>query len=96
MNAPSTGSGAFNALTMTRAAGGRSGLGRAFVLTALVIVDAACWRGLVLVGAVVDDLQDLNEAEGGPEAAKGRLQLGVGLGHVAHDAGCSGGALAPS
>ena len=36
-----------------------------------------------LVGAVVDDLHDLDEAEGGAEAAKGRLQFGVDLGHLA-------------
>jgi hypothetical protein len=38
---------------------------------------------LVLVVWVVDDLQDLDEAERGAEAAKGRVQLGVDLGHVA-------------
>jgi hypothetical protein len=30
---------------------------------------------------VVDDLQDLDEAEGGPQPAQGRLLVGVDLGH---------------
>jgi hypothetical protein len=51
------------------------------------MVGAACRRGRVLVVAVVDDLQDLDGTERGAEAAKGRGQLGVDLGHVAHDAG---------
>jgi hypothetical protein len=44
-------------------------------------------RGLVLVGAVVDDLQDLDGAERGAETAKGRELVGVDLWHAAHDAG---------
>jgi hypothetical protein len=36
---------------------------------------------VVLVGLVVDDLQDLNEAEGGPQPAQGRLLLRIQLGH---------------
>jgi hypothetical protein len=40
-----------------------------------------------LVGAVLGDLQDLDDAERGAEAAKGRVQLRVDLGHAAHDAG---------
>jgi hypothetical protein len=36
---------------------------------------------VVLVGLVVDDLQDLDEAEGGPQAAQGRLLVRVDLGH---------------
>jgi hypothetical protein len=36
---------------------------------------------LVLVIVVVDDPQDLDEAEGGSEAPQGRLLLGIELGH---------------
>jgi hypothetical protein len=36
-----------------------------------------------LVAAVDGDLQDLDDAEGGAEAAKRRVQLGVDLGHAA-------------
>lgn len=36
---------------------------------------------LVLVGLVVDDLQDLDEAEGGPQPSQDRLLVGVELGH---------------
>jgi hypothetical protein len=35
---------------------------------------------------VLDDLQDLDEAERGPKAAKGRELVGVDLCHAAHDA----------
>jgi hypothetical protein len=35
----------------------------------------------VLVGLVVDDRQDLDEAEGGPQASQGRRLVGVELGH---------------
>jgi hypothetical protein len=41
-----------------------------------------------LVVVVVDDLQDLDKAEDGAEAAKGRELVGVDLWHAAHDAGC--------
>jgi hypothetical protein len=34
---------------------------------------------LVLVGLVVDDLQDLNEAEGGPQPSQDRLLVGSSL-----------------
>ena len=37
---------------------------------------------LVLVVVVVDDPQDLDEAEGGSQPAQGRLLVGVDLGHV--------------
>jgi hypothetical protein len=36
---------------------------------------------LVLVIVVVDDPQDLDEAEGGPKSAQGRLLVGVEFGH---------------
>ncbi len=36
---------------------------------------------LVLAGVVVDDPQDLDEAEGDPQAPQGRLLVGVDLGH---------------
>jgi hypothetical protein len=36
---------------------------------------------LVLVVVVVDDPQDLDEAEGGPQPTQGRLLVGVELGH---------------
>jgi hypothetical protein len=52
------------------------------ILVSLLLGGIARRRGLVLV-VVVDDLQDLDEAERGAEAAKGRLQLGVDLGHLA-------------
>jgi hypothetical protein len=35
----------------------------------------------VVVVGVVDDPQDLDEAEGGSQSAQGRLQVGVDLGH---------------
>src|ERR687892_2650933 len=60
---------------------GRSGLGRGLIVASLLPGGVARRRGLV--GAVVDDLHDLDEAERGAEAAKGRLQLGVDLGHLA-------------
>jgi len=50
---------------------GRSGLGRLIV------------AGRVLLVAVVGDLQDLDEAEAGAEAAKGRVQLRIDRGHAA-------------
>jgi hypothetical protein len=36
---------------------------------------------LVLVGLVVDDGQDLDEAEGGSQASQGRRLVGIELGH---------------
>jgi hypothetical protein len=36
---------------------------------------------LVLVGLMVDDLQDLDEAEGGPKPPQGRLLVRIELGH---------------
>jgi hypothetical protein len=36
---------------------------------------------LVLALVVVDDPEDLDEAEGGPKPPQGRLLVGVGLGH---------------
>jgi hypothetical protein len=41
-----------------------------------VIGDVALRRGLVLVVAVVDDLQDLDGTERGAEAAQGRELVG--------------------
>jgi hypothetical protein len=35
----------------------------------------------ILVGFVVDDLQDLDEAEGGPKPSQSRLLVGIELGH---------------
>jgi hypothetical protein len=61
------------------------------IVASLLLGGVGRRRGLVLVGAVVDDLQDLDGAEGGAEAVKGRVQLGSDLGHLAHDAGCLGG-----
>jgi hypothetical protein len=55
------------------------------IVASLLLGGVARRRGLVLV-AVVDDLQDLDEAERGAEAAKGRLQLRVDREHVVHDA----------
>jgi hypothetical protein len=46
------------------------------ILTALLIAAAALRGGLVLVDAVVDDLQDLDGTERSPEAAKGRELVG--------------------
>jgi hypothetical protein len=36
---------------------------------------------LVLVGLVVDDLQDLDEAKGGSQPPQGRRLVGIDLGH---------------
>ena len=52
------------------------------ILTALLIAGAALRRGLVLVDAVVDDLQDLDGTERSAEAAKGRELVGVDLWHT--------------
>jgi hypothetical protein len=43
----------------------------------LLIGDVTLRRGLVLVVVVVDDRQDLDEAERGAEAAKGHELVGV-------------------
>jgi hypothetical protein len=42
----------------------------------------------VPAGLVVDDLQDLDGAERGAQAAEGCELVGVDLWHAAHDAGC--------
>jgi hypothetical protein len=47
---------------------------RALVLDGFVVAP-------VLVGFVVDDCQDLDEAEGGPKPPQGRLLVGIQLGH---------------
>jgi hypothetical protein len=72
--------------------GGRSGPGRGSILASPLPGGVVRRRGLVLVGAVVGDLQDLDDAERGAEAAKGRVQFWVDLGHVAMmPAGVGGG-----
>jgi citrate lyase beta subunit len=58
------------------AAGGRSELGRGLILAALLLVDAAFRRGLVLVDGVVDDLQDLDGTKRGAQTAEGRELVG--------------------
>ena len=52
------------------------------ILTALLIAAAALRGGLVLVDAVVDDLQDLDGAQRSAETAKGRELVGVDLWHT--------------
>ena len=52
------------------------------ILTALLIADAALRGGLVLVDAVVDDLQDLDGTERSAEAAKCRELVRVDLWHT--------------
>jgi hypothetical protein len=59
------------------------------ILTAVLIAEAAIRGGLVLVDAVVDDLQDLDGTEHGAETADGRELVGVDLCHAAHDADSS-------
>jgi hypothetical protein len=49
------------------------------LLTALLLAAAALRGGLVLVDAVVDDLQDLDGTQRSAETAKGRELLGVDL-----------------
>jgi hypothetical protein len=43
----------------------------------------------VPAGLELAHLQDLDEAEGGAETAKGRELVGIDLWHAAHHAGCS-------